>query len=157
MITGIIAFFILIVCIIPAISNGEWGSVAIGAVIALLVLYLGIISREDDRAFNNFTHYWATGERPGRKESRQVNLIRSNKVSEEEERKKAERKRLYDQEMQVIYAREEEGMKKYCERLTCPKCHTNTFMERTVIKYGGAEIWQIKCPECRETSMIRVK
>ena len=60
MITGAIALVILIGTIAAA-GNNEWGSVAVGAVLIVLVLWFGIESREQDRAYNNFVSYWARG------------------------------------------------------------------------------------------------
>lgn len=66
MITGTIAVVIGIAMIACA-GNGEWGAFAVGAVIVVLLLALGSASREQDRAYLNWEHYWATGEAPGRK------------------------------------------------------------------------------------------
>lgn len=65
MITGILAavFGIAMIC---AANNGEWGSVAVGAVIVVVLLALGCASRETDRAYNNMVDYWAKGD-PDRK------------------------------------------------------------------------------------------
>lgn len=57
MITGTIAV-VFIIAMIAAGNNGEWGSVAIGAVIVLLLLALGSTSRKQDRAYNNFVDHW---------------------------------------------------------------------------------------------------
>lgn len=57
MITGAISLVILI-GVIAAANNGEWGSVAIGAIIILLLLAIGAGSRKCDRAFNNMVDYW---------------------------------------------------------------------------------------------------
>lgn len=58
MITGTIAV-VFIIAMIAAGNNGEWGSVAIGAVIVVLLLALGATSRSQDRAYNNFVDHWA--------------------------------------------------------------------------------------------------
>lgn len=60
MITGAISV-VLLIAMFAAGSNGEWGSVAIGAVIVFLLLALGSESRKSDRAYNNWTDYWAEG------------------------------------------------------------------------------------------------
>lgn len=60
MITGILSVVIGI-AMFAAAGNGEWGSVAIGAVIVVLLLGLGSASRESDRAYNNWVDYWAKG------------------------------------------------------------------------------------------------
>ena len=68
MITGIIVAVICIAVLPPAISKGEWGVVAVAAVIILLLLGLGSAGREQDRAYVNRIRYWANGgpERHGR-------------------------------------------------------------------------------------------
>lgn len=60
MITGAIAV-VFIIAMIAAGNNGEWGSVAVGAVIVVLLLALGSASRKGSRAYNNFVNYWADG------------------------------------------------------------------------------------------------
>lgn len=60
MITGTIAV-VFIIAMIAAANNGEWGSVAIGAVVVVVLLALGSASRETDRAYNNVVDYWAKG------------------------------------------------------------------------------------------------
>ena len=60
MITGTIAA-VFIIAMIAAANNGEWGSVAIGAVVVVVLLALGSASRETDRAYNNMVDYWAKG------------------------------------------------------------------------------------------------
>lgn len=62
MITGAIAV-VFIIAMIAAGNNGEWGSVAIGAVIVVLLLALGSTSRKQDRAYNNFVDHWANNDR----------------------------------------------------------------------------------------------
>lgn len=62
MITGTIAV-VFIIAMIAAGNNGEWGSVAIGAVIVVLLLALGSTSRKQDRAYNNFVDHWANNDR----------------------------------------------------------------------------------------------
>ena len=63
---------IAIVCIIIGIAmfaaagNGEWGSVAVGAVIVLLLLCLRGEGKKVDRAYGNAVDYWAKGGPHGR-------------------------------------------------------------------------------------------
>ena len=67
---------IAIVCIIIGIAmfaaagNGEWGSVAVGAVIVVVLLCMGGESRKCDRAFNNHVDYWANGGHMGSRKTR---------------------------------------------------------------------------------------
>ena len=58
MIIGTIAF-VFIIAMIAAGGNGEWGSVAVGAVVVLLLLALGSAGSKTDRAYGNFVDYWA--------------------------------------------------------------------------------------------------
>jgi uncharacterized membrane protein YhaH (DUF805 family) len=60
MITGILALIFLIPVVV-GIDNGEWGTVAVFAVLIVLVLAFGVASREQDMAYNNFVDYWARG------------------------------------------------------------------------------------------------
>jgi len=60
MITGVIAA-VFVIAMIVAGGNGEWGAVAVGAVIVVVLLGLGAASREGDRAYNNVVDYWARG------------------------------------------------------------------------------------------------
>lgn len=60
MITGILVglFLIAMYC---ASGNGEWGSVAVGAVIVVLLIALSSAGRGNARAYNNFRDYWRDG------------------------------------------------------------------------------------------------
>lgn len=60
MITGAIVI-VLIIAVVCCASNGEWGSVAVGVVLMLILLGLGAAGREDARAHNNFVRYWSEG------------------------------------------------------------------------------------------------
>ena len=60
MITGVIVF-VLAIAMIAAGSNGEWGSVAVGAVIVVILFAFSSAGRENARAYNNFVDYWARG------------------------------------------------------------------------------------------------
>ena len=60
MITGAIAI-LFIIAMVCAGSNGEWGSVAVGAVIVVVLLALVSAGRDVCRAHNNFVDYWANG------------------------------------------------------------------------------------------------
>ena len=61
MITGLIAFVILVSVIPSASENGETGTVIMAIVLAAILLLLGCASRTSDRACNNFVDYWAEG------------------------------------------------------------------------------------------------
>ena len=60
MVTGVIVL-LFVIGMIAAAENGEWGSVAIGAVIGVLLLALGAASRDNARAYNNAVRYWSDG------------------------------------------------------------------------------------------------
>jgi hypothetical protein len=60
MITGLIAL-VFIIAMISCASNGEWGSVAVGTVIVILLLAIGSAGRDQCRAYNNCVRYWADG------------------------------------------------------------------------------------------------
>ena len=61
MVTGLIVFVICIAVLPTAIGNGEWGVVAVVAVVSLLLLLGASLGREHDRAYNNAVSYWAKG------------------------------------------------------------------------------------------------
>ena len=65
MITGLISIIVLIAVLPPAISNGEWGVVALAVLFALFMLALGASARAEGRAYNNFIRFWDKGELPG--------------------------------------------------------------------------------------------
>ena len=54
-----IAVFLLIVVLPQVIENGEAGAAILTVVIAAVLLLVGVISREGDRAYVNRMHYWA--------------------------------------------------------------------------------------------------
>ena len=58
MITGILTALFLMAMYCSA-GNGEWGSVAVGAVVVVLLLALGSAGRSVNRAYGNFVDYWA--------------------------------------------------------------------------------------------------
>ena len=60
MITGILAF-VFFVAVLAAGNDGEWGAVAVGVVVILVLLALGAAGRTNARAYNNALHYWAEG------------------------------------------------------------------------------------------------
>ena len=49
------------IAMFAAAGNGEWGSVAVGAVIVLLLIGMACGSRKCDRAYRNCVDYWANG------------------------------------------------------------------------------------------------
>lgn len=69
MITGAIAVLIAIVVLPVAADEGNWGMFWIVLAVIGLVLLLGSVSREQDRAYNNFVRHWADGG-PDRKRRR---------------------------------------------------------------------------------------
>lgn len=69
MVTGLIVFVICIAVLPTAIGKGEWGVVAVVAVVSLLLLWGAALGREHDRAYNNAVSYWAKGG-PDRKRNR---------------------------------------------------------------------------------------
>ena len=70
MITAIIVF-VLIIAMVAAGNNGEWGSVAVGAVIVLLLIAMCMSGLKTDRAYCYFVDYWANGE-PSEREKRKA-------------------------------------------------------------------------------------
>ena len=66
MITGFIVF-VFVVAMIAAGDNGEWGSVAVGAVIVILLIALASAGGKVDRAYGNFVDHWANEDRRKRR------------------------------------------------------------------------------------------
>lgn len=62
MFTGILICLFLIAIYCSA-GNGEWGSVAVGAVIVILLLCLKSAGGKVNRAYGNFVDYWADKDR----------------------------------------------------------------------------------------------
>lgn len=60
MITGAIAL-VFVIAMIACAGNGEWGSVAVGAVIVILLLAIGGAARDGSKAYTNMVDYWAKG------------------------------------------------------------------------------------------------
>lgn len=65
MLTGIV-IFVTVIAMIAAADNGEWGSVAVGAVIILLLIGLAKAFTDTGRAYGNFVDYWAHNDRDRR-------------------------------------------------------------------------------------------
>ena len=57
----VILIGIFLIAMYSAGSNGEWGSVAVGTVIIILLLALANAGRGNAKAFNNFRDYWKDG------------------------------------------------------------------------------------------------
>ena len=152
MITGAIAVVLLIAVIIPAAANGNWGVVATFVVIGILVLWFGAASREQDRAYNNFVHFWATGEGPrGKRKAPQ----KSSGVLTREELD-AYMKRAEVQE----HARQAGGSQRISradlKRMrqqgpdVCPKCGKQVYVNWRDVYVGGKAIRTGTCPRCEE-------
>lgn len=99
MITGIIAIVILIAVLPPAISNGEWGVAAVGIVAALVILGLGVVSRQQDRAYGNFMRFWEKGEWPtDHRPQKPQKPEKARRVSRKEREEAARKREAYRQE-----------------------------------------------------------
>ena len=97
MITGIIAVVILIAVLPPAISNGEWGVLAVAVIAAIVVLWFGAVSRQQDRAYGNMLKFWDTGELPG-EQRRPERPEKAGRVSRAEREEAARKREAYRQE-----------------------------------------------------------
>ena len=56
-IIGFLAFMVIFV----AVSEGEWGTVGVAAVIVLLLMLASSCERKEWRAYSNFVDYWSRG------------------------------------------------------------------------------------------------
>ena len=57
----IVICLMALVVIIPSVSNGEWGTAGLAAVIAVFLLLMGASERKDTQAWANWRDYWAKG------------------------------------------------------------------------------------------------
>lgn len=154
MITGLISFVILIAVLPPAINNGEWGVVAVVAVVVIFLLALGAASREDDRAYINRTKYWADGGPDGATRHTAKKPLIGRKKWEETERNKE----LVRQELERIQERQRmSSVKTEWLRLICPNCKTTAMMRRNIVWENGKQRWEIYCPICKQETVIPIE
>ena len=57
----VIIIGLALVVIFPALNNGELGTAAVAAVIAVVLLLMGASERKDAQAWVNWRDYWAEG------------------------------------------------------------------------------------------------
>lgn len=159
MITGAIAVFIIVVCVVPAISNGEVGTAVLGGVIALLLLFFGMVSRADDRAYVNRLNYWSSSG----KERAKMRHKWEAEAKEEEELRSRKHQKTYDQ----IQA--ESGLTKVGNDWTagkvshmnttypCPTCGSKMNEDHRIEYSSGAVYVTYRCGKCRKELPVRVK
>ena len=59
----IVISVVLMIAMVVAGEKGEWGSVAVGAVIVVLLLSMACAGGKVNRAYGNFVDYWDGGSR----------------------------------------------------------------------------------------------
>lgn len=159
MITGAIAIVIVVAAVIPAVSNGEGGTAAIGIVIALFLLFFGMVSRADDRAHVNRMYYWS---RSG-KERAMMRHKWEAEAREEEKRARGRNLKTYDQ------IQEERGLTKVGDKWTAGKvshgdttyqCSTcgGTMAEEYRVEYSSGSVFvTYRCEKCRRELPVQIK
>ena len=141
MIIGTIAFVFLIATI-AAGGNGEWGSFWLGVVIICILLFFLAVSREQDRAYNNFVTYWARGG-PNAERERTRTLRRRSE-------------RSFVQRDRSVCAVERGAVE---DGPLCARCGTELSGDDVItrVKYSdSARFVTYKCPFCGERKMIKV-
>ena len=146
MITGIIAVVILIAVLPPAISNGEWGVLAVAVIAAIVVLWFGAVSRQQDRAYGNMLRFWDTGELPG-EQRRPERPERAGRVSRKEREEAARKREAYRQERM---RQSQEWQKPKQTSAVCHYC--GRFVEipgyLSVVQTPEGTMRKYQCPKC---------
>ena len=131
MITGAIAVLIGIVVLPSAAGEGKWDVFWVWLGIAVFVLIFGMISRQQDRAENNFTAYWADGQLPDWKR-KQVNLWEKDTGGLSTKSPTAGR-----------------------TRMKCAGCG-HRVREVSRPKYGNASFILYECEKCGERKLVKM-
>lgn len=143
MITGAIAVLLLVVVLPASASNGEWGTFWITIGIAAVVLWFGVLSREQDRAYLNWEHFWATGELPKKPQAPHRERVKPWwRVRYELWRAKRRRERYVREGLERFRT---EGKQ---EVVFCPTCGKRPKTTVRLTTVNGEEMWQCRCPEC---------
>lgn len=180
MITGLIAVFLIFVCVIPAADNGECGTMWLCIGIAALVLFFGYVSRMDDRARVNRMQYWSMSGKDRAKERH-----RWEAEAREDERRAAERRaahtrtRIVAEDMtpreptkaelaeaarrRAAYVAERRAMRTGIPRSSaglplrvCPRCRWAVRAAGTRIVTDEGIMIEYTCPVCRVVNRTRV-
>ncbi len=158
MITGAIAI-VFIIAAIGLASNGEWEAFAVAVVIVLFFLALGAAGREDDRAYLNWTHYWATGEPLWKNERKRGESQRAGHVSRRERQEAAEKRRRYAEELVQrqsgnsgnIQVRGSSGV------IRCPMCESIADEYGRTVRQSGTVFVNYRCRKCGRTWPVKIK
>ena len=159
MITGAIAGLIILAWVVPAASNGEVGSAVLGVVIALIILFFGMISRADDRAHVNRLNYWS---RSG-KERAMLRHKWEAEAREEEERRRRKNAKTFDQiqaDRGLTKAGDEWTAGKVSHMnttYTCPTCVGVMSEDHRVEYSSGAVYVTYVCGKCKKKLPVKVK
>ena len=144
---------LLLVVVLPAsASNGEWGTFWITIGIAAVVLWFGVLSREQDRAYLNWEHFWATGEGPRDRRKKPQN---SSGVLTREELEAYKKHVEQHGPTQRITRADMKRMREQGPDM-CPKCGKQVYVNWRDVYVGGREIRTGMCPRCGE-AITKVK
>ena len=151
MITGILALLFLIPVIVGA-ENGQWGTVAVFAVLIVLVLAFGVASREQDRAYNNFVDYWARGGPDGKRRTQRSRPEIAGRVTRREREEAKEKFRAYAEQRanggKVPDAEGSAFVCHYCGRYVKAPCDVAFTAEGKVRLY--------RCPKCGKQNVTKI-
>lgn len=147
MITGAIVF-VIAVAMIASANEGQWGSVAVGAVIIVLALALASAGRSNARAYNNFVNYWSKGGPDGEASRGSVR------------RRTVTRRVGPDRETDKRYVNgvrtAGDVMRLRGTTIPCRMCG-GVMEEFSRIRYSsGAEFVTYECPRCRKQIPVKV-
>ena len=134
MITGAV-IFVIVIAMIASGSNGEWGSVAVGAVLVFVAVVMARGWHEDDRAYGNFMEYWAN--RDVKKERGARPAVKVEHIVKAEPRAKPEADR---KQMKTVCH--------YCGRFV-------TVSGERVITSDGIMV-RYDCPRCGRMNMTKI-
>lgn len=150
MITGGLALIILIATVIAGV-NGEWGSVAVGAVIIVILLALGSAGRTNARAYNNFVNHWARGGR-----SYGDSEVERMKRTERLRRELREERKLPPDPSRVLGVKTAGNiLETQGTTMKCSWCG-HDMEEFNRIRYSsGAEFVTYKCPNCKKEVPVK--
>lgn len=159
MITGIISALIAIVVLPAAIGDGNMGTFWIFLGIIAVLLFFGLVSRADDRAYVNKLNYWS---RSG-KERAMMRHEWEAEAREEEERRRKNSRNTYEK------IQEANGLTKVGNTWTagkvnkqdttypCPTCRGVMREDHRVEYSSGAVFVTYKCEKCGKEMPVKIK
>lgn len=150
MITAVIVI-VLGIAMIAAGGNGEWGSVAVGAVIIVFLIALHSAGVKTSRAYNNFVDYWAAGgTRKVKEKKRKVSVFADREPTEREKREAKERRERYAAEMRFMPKRESG------KAVVCHYCGRFVRVHPERVATGEGMMLMYDCPKCGRKDLTKI-